>query len=205
MTEHFPKLMKNVNPHIQEAQQTPSRKNTKKITLRYILDKLMKHHKEKTLKTIRFRNKLLKNNKLNFHFAVHKKWLHTSCAHTQNAKQNTRQRLQTLKKKYINLDPYPEYMSFKNKGEGTSLMVQSLRIHMPMQGTRVPSLVQEDPTCCGATKPMCYNYWACALEPVSHNYWAHVPQLLKPTLLELVLRDSCWSHRSEKTKHRNEE
>ena len=40
--------------------------------------------------------------------------------------------------------------------------------------------VWEDPTCCGATKPVRPNYWACALEPVSHNYWAHVPQLLKP-------------------------
>ena len=25
------------------------------------------------------------------------------------------------------------------------------------------SLVQEDPTCCGATKPECRNHWACAL------------------------------------------
>ena len=49
-----------------------------------------------------------------------------------------------------------------------------------MQGTWVQSLVQEDPTCRGATKPMRHNYWACALEPVSHNYWAHAPQLLKP-------------------------
>ena len=26
---------------------------------------------------------------------------------------------------------------------------------LPMQGTRVPSLLQEDPTCPGATKPVC--------------------------------------------------
>ena len=31
------------------------------------------------------------------------------------------------------------------------------------------------------TKPMCHNYWACALEPGSDVYWAHGPQLLKPT------------------------
>ena len=49
-----------------------------------------------------------------------------------------------------------------------------------MQGTRVWALVQEDPTCLAATKPMRHNYWACALEPVSHNYWAHVPKILKP-------------------------
>ena len=49
-----------------------------------------------------------------------------------------------------------------------------------MQGTWVRALVREDPTCCGATKPVCHNYWACALEPMSHNYWARVPQLLSP-------------------------
>ena len=58
-----------------------------------------------------------------------------------------------------------------------------------MQGTRVWSLVQENPTCCGATKPVHHNYWACTLEPASHNYWANVPQLLKPTRLEPVLRN----------------
>ena len=41
---------------------------------------------------------------------------------------------------------------------GTSLVVQWLRICLPMQGTRVPSLVQEDPTCCRATKPVHHNY-----------------------------------------------
>ena len=65
-----------------------------------------------------------------------------------------------------------------------SLVSHWLRIHLPMQGTWVRALVQEDPTCCGATKPVCHNYWACALEPASHNYWAQVPQLLKPTHLE---------------------
>ena len=58
---------------------------------------------------------------------------------------------------------------------GTSLVVQWLRIHLPVQGTWVWSLVREDPTCRGATKPVRHNYWACALEPASHNYWAHVP------------------------------
>ena len=63
---------------------------------------------------------------------------------------------------------------------GTSLVTQWLRIHLPMQGTRVRALVREGPTCPGATKPMCHNYWACALEPVRHNYWAWVPRLLSP-------------------------
>ena len=73
-----------------------------------------------------------------------------------------------------------------------------------MQGTRVRALVWEDPTCRGATKPVCHNYLACSLEPTSHNYWAHAPQLLKPARLELVLRNKR-GHRNEKPVHRNEE
>ena len=38
------------------------------------------------------------------------------------------------------------------------LVVQQLRIHLPMQGTWVRALVWEDSTCCGATKPMGHNY-----------------------------------------------
>ena len=51
-----------------------------------------------------------------------------------------------------------------------SLVVQWLRIHQPMQRMRVQALVREDPTCHGATKPVCHNYWACTLELASHNY-----------------------------------
>ena len=51
----------------------------------------------------------------------------------------------------------------------TSLVIQQLKIHLPMQGTRVQSLVWEDPTYLGATKPMCHNYQAQALKPVLHN------------------------------------
>ena len=54
-------------------------------------------------------------------------------------------------------------------------MVQWLRIHLPMQGTGVQSLVQEDPTCHKATKPMHQLPSQCAatkpagLEPVLCN------------------------------------
>ena len=41
---------------------------------------------------------------------------------------------------------------------GASLVVQWLRICMLMQGTRVRALVWEDPTCCGATRPVSHNY-----------------------------------------------
>ena len=57
----------------------------------------------------------------------------------------------------------------KGKGVGASLVAQWLGVHLPMQGTRVRALVQEDPTCRGAARP-------CA------------PQLLKPTRLEPMLR-----------------
>ena len=39
-----------------------------------------------------------------------------------------------------------------------SLVVQWLRIRLPMQETRVRALVWKDPTCRGATKPVHHNY-----------------------------------------------
>ncbi|KAJ8794999.1 hypothetical protein J1605_018586 [Eschrichtius robustus] len=64
-----------------------------------------------------------------------------------------------------------------------------------MQGTWVRALVQEDPICCGATKPVS--------QLLSLRSRAHEPQLLKPACLEPVLR-SKRSHRNEKPAHRNE-
>ena len=49
--------------------------------------------------------------------------------------------------------------------------------NLPMHETQVQSLIQEDPTCLGAAKPVHHNYCACALEPASYNYWAHALQL----------------------------
>ena len=60
----------------------------------------------------------------------------------------------------------------KCKCIGTSPVVQWLRIRLPMQGTQVRSLVWEDPTCHGTTKPASHNYWAYTLEPKRHNYWS---------------------------------
>ena len=61
-----------------------------------------------------------------------------------------------------------------------SLVVQWIRINLPMQGIWIQSPVQEDSTCCEATEPM-YCYWAQALESRSGNYWGlcaatHVPR-----------------------------
>ena len=44
------------------------------------------------------------------------------------------------------------------------MVVQWLRIHLPMQGTRVPSLVREEPRCFRTTKP-----GATTTEPVVLN------------------------------------
>ena len=46
----------------------------------------------------------------------------------------------------------------KNMNSGTSLVVQWLRIRLPIQGTWVRALPREDPTCHGATKPVRHNY-----------------------------------------------
>ena len=87
---------------------------------------------------------------------------------------------------------------------GTSMEVQWLRIHLPMQGTPVRALVQEHLACRRAAKAMHHNYWACTLEPTSHNYWARAPQLLKPVCLEPMLHNKR-RHCNEKPAHRKEE
>ena len=46
----------------------------------------------------------------------------------------------------------------KKSRHGTSLVAQWLRTRLPMQGTWVQALVQEDPICCRATKPVSHNY-----------------------------------------------
>ncbi|KAJ8795140.1 hypothetical protein J1605_018486 [Eschrichtius robustus] len=47
---------------------------------------------------------------------------------------------------------------FKKPCDQTSLVAQWLRICLPMQGTRVRALVQEDLTCRRATKCVHHNY-----------------------------------------------
>ena len=55
----------------------------------------------------------------------------------------------------------------KIRNHWTSLVVQWLRIRLPMQGTRVQSLAREDSTSLRATKPMRHIYWSPrTLEPV---------------------------------------
>ena len=71
----------------------------------------------------------------------------------------------------LRIDVCKKSMSL-NALEGTSLVAQWLRIRLPMQCTQDLSLVREDPTCRGATKPVWHKYWAWALEPTCHNYWS---------------------------------
>ena len=61
-------------------------------------------------------------------------------------------------------------------------------------GDTVPSLIQEDPSYCGAIESVLHDYyWACALEPGSHNYGS--PHALEPVV------PSKGSHRNEKLAH----
>ena len=68
---------------------------------------------------------------------------------------------------------------FHMKIIGASLEVQWLRIRHAMQGTRVRSLIQGNPSCLGATKPVCHRSWSPrALKPVLHknrSYWHKKP------------------------------
>ena len=59
----------------------------------------------------------------------------------------------------------------KKECKGPSLVVQWLRIRLLMQETQAQSLVWEDPTRSGATKPMGHDYCACVSR-------AHKRQLL---------------------------
>ena len=58
---------------------------------------------------------------------------------------------------------------FEGKKKSNFLVAQWIRICLPKKRTALWSMVPEDSTCHGATRPT----W--------HNFWAHVPQLLKPT------------------------
>ena len=79
----------------------------------------------------------------------------------------------------------------------TSLVAQWIRLYLPMQGTQVWPPIWEDLLCHRAAKPVCRNYWACALEPGSRNYWSL--HALEPGL------HNRRSHCNEKPEHHSEE
>ena len=90
------------------------------------------------------------------------KWCYWQGINFQNIQNSSCSSITKKKSKQLNL----------KEMDRSSLVAQWLRIRLPMQGTWVRVLVREDPTCHGATKPVC------------HNYWARVPQLLKSACLE---------------------
>lgn len=50
------------------------------------------------------------------------------------------------------------WQKWSGKNFRTLLVVQWLIVRLPMQDTQIWSLVQEEPTCGGATKPTCHSY-----------------------------------------------
>ena len=87
------------------------------------------------------------------------------------------------------------YFEIKIKCWQTSLLVQWLRICLPMQGIRVQFLVQDDSTCLGEAKPMYHNYWACehpracALQQEKAPQWETcTPQLDRSSCLPQLAR-----------------
>ena len=71
----------------------------------------------------------------------------------------------------------------KESDAETSLVVQQIWTHLPMQGTRVRSLVWEDPTRRRATKPEHYSYWVHELQlltPVRLEPFSRTPQQAEP-------------------------
>ena len=75
--------------------------------------------------------------------------------------------LQSMRMPRVGHDWVHTYTKSDKELPRTSLVVQRLRICLPMQGPWVQSLIQEDATCLRAPKPLHHNYWSlCALEPV---------------------------------------
>ena len=104
--------------------------------------------------------------------------------------------------KLIHNTPTRFNLSYRNQTEtklhsqvynGAFLVVRWLRIHLPMQGTRIQPLVWEDSTCYMVSKP----------KLLSQHSRACKPQVLKPTHLEPVLCNKR-SHHNDEPLHYNE-
>ena len=86
----------------------------------------------------------------------------------------------------------------------TSLMVQWIRIRLPMQGTWIWSLSQEDSTCLGATKPIYRNYGARVLRLLKPKHSrACVLQQEKPPQWEAATKSSPYLPQLEKAHMHN--
>ena len=89
-------------------------------------------------------------------------------------------------------------LPLKSNWVGAFLVAQWLRVCLPMQGTRVRALVWEDPTCCGATRPVSHNYWACASGACAPNKRGRDSE--RP-----AHRDEGWPPLAATPSHRNED
>ena len=162
MTENLTYL-KDTNLYMQIAQQIPSKIKSKQSTLRHVIVQLLK--RDRLLKAAKEEQLLMYKGssiRLTSNFS----------SETIEARGSGVTYLRCWKKKLSMKNSTSSKTILQEWRRGTSLVVQWLRIRLPMQGTRVRSLVREDPRCHGATKPERHNYWACALEPVSRNYWS---------------------------------
>ena len=74
----------------------------------------------------------------------------------------------------------------KSSSVGTSLVVQGLIIHLAMQGSRFnPWLGNLEPTCAGAARPLCHNYWVCTLQSLHATTREFVRQNKRPHMRQL--------------------
>ena len=95
-------------------------------------------------------------------------------------------------KQIILKNNWPTY--FEKYQYQASLMVQWLKIHLPIPGTWVLSLLQDNPTCHVAAKLECHNSWSlCAQGLCSTTREAWAPQLeRRPHSLQLAKAYQQW-------------
>ena len=106
-------------------------------------------------------------------------------------------------------------LSLRNVNFSISLVVQWLRIHLPMLGTSEDSIcwghgeipyagdmgrfhmlgTWGDSICCRATKSVCHNYWAHALEPTHCSYGSPHPTARAPQQEAVAMRSQCTAMR----------
>ena len=78
--------------------------------------------------------------------------------------------------------------NLKNMRPRTPLVVQSIRIHLPMQGAWVWSLGWEDSACCEVTKSVFRSYWACTPTTEAHT---QLPPSLCAATTETCVPRAC--------------
>ena len=98
-------------------------------------------------------------------------------------------------------------MFIKNPCSWASLVAQWWGKPLPVQETRVWSLVREDPVCVGAAQPLQHGYWACGPEPGSCHDGARClePALCKKRGHTVTSPSLATGGQLEKNPHDNED